>query len=479
MKRLVLLLLWFVCHLAAAQGIHNHGQSTFLTPEQSMPKGVIHIDKKTLPADQYGFSTIRLSSACAGMTFDQWASCTSWIPKWYPGTTDNVGDSSFRILCSVSHYAFDDPIVKPGAPGTSHLHVFFGNTTTNAASDAGNMAAVGRSTCSGGIVNRTGYWTPAPVYHCPNPIVGCDGARDGEVFIISNVNAYYKTRYDSATLAAMEWFAPGLRMVGGNPSNEDPSAMHGRFDCYPSSENIVDFDGGGRHIPTSAQASAHGCNEVDMLVDMPNCWNGVDLYLPPTVGAPDHSAHVNYGGISGSGCAPIYGAGWKTLGLIGFNVHFSVTNNADWDYIRLSSDKAEVVNTTGSGSTTTVIKLNATDNQVNGFYVGGFIFLNGEKRTISAYSAIGPTVTVSSAFSTAPASGVTYYSRSLAGRSLHADWSNGWSNDPNFLGSGKTVGQMIVDNCWKHVGSPHDRFDCHDDLIGSPDNGTSGWFLLN
>ena len=35
---------------------------------------------------------------------------------------------AFRTVCEFSHMAFDDPIVYPGQPGRSHLHVFFGNT---------------------------------------------------------------------------------------------------------------------------------------------------------------------------------------------------------------------------------------------------------------------------------------------------------------------------------------------------------------
>ena len=41
---------------------------------------------------------------------------------------------AFRIPCAYSHMAFDDPIVYPGRPGAAHLHTFFGNTGTNAAS---------------------------------------------------------------------------------------------------------------------------------------------------------------------------------------------------------------------------------------------------------------------------------------------------------------------------------------------------------
>jgi hypothetical protein len=58
-----------------------------------------------------------------------------------------------RTACQFSHMAFDDPIVYPGQPGKSHLHVFFGNTGTNATrpptrspTPATRRASAGRST---------------------------------------------------------------------------------------------------------------------------------------------------------------------------------------------------------------------------------------------------------------------------------------------------------------------------------------------
>jgi len=39
---------------------------------------------------------------------------------------------NFRILCDFSYAAADDPIMKSGFPGESYLHLFFGNTKTNA-----------------------------------------------------------------------------------------------------------------------------------------------------------------------------------------------------------------------------------------------------------------------------------------------------------------------------------------------------------
>src|SRR6266508_3973475 len=52
------------------------------------------------------------------------------------GPEGGDGPATFRVLCASSHVLADDPIVHPNMPGASHLHQFFGNATTDAASSA-------------------------------------------------------------------------------------------------------------------------------------------------------------------------------------------------------------------------------------------------------------------------------------------------------------------------------------------------------
>lgn len=70
-------------------------------------------------------------------------------------------DGKLRFLCKFSHVAYDDPIVSPGVPGAAHLHLFFGNTLTNANSTYETLRNSGDGTCDGGPLNRTAYWMPA------------------------------------------------------------------------------------------------------------------------------------------------------------------------------------------------------------------------------------------------------------------------------------------------------------------------------
>jgi hypothetical protein len=37
--------------------------------------------------------------------------------------------------------------------------------------------------------------------------------------------------------------------------------------------------------------------------------------------------------------------------------------------------------------------------------------------------------------------------RTAAGRSMHGDWANGWSVDPNFQGWGRSITDQIIRQC--------------------------------
>ena len=86
-----------------------------------------------------------------------------------PSPSDGTG--AFRVVCDYTHMAFDDPIVYPGQPGASHLHTFFGNTRTSAASTSSSVANTGNSSCHGGIANRSSYWVPTLLDAQKKPIL--------------------------------------------------------------------------------------------------------------------------------------------------------------------------------------------------------------------------------------------------------------------------------------------------------------------
>ncbi len=100
-----------------------------------------------------------LVSAAAG-------SASAQIPVIKPTVTKQVVAAKppglrgqFVTTCTFTHSATVDPIVQPGMPGMSHLHNFFGNTTTDANSSTASLLA-GGTTCRESA-DRSAYWTPA------------------------------------------------------------------------------------------------------------------------------------------------------------------------------------------------------------------------------------------------------------------------------------------------------------------------------
>jgi hypothetical protein len=132
-------------------------------------------DDRFVPVDRHGANPGRLARFR-----DRHAGATDETPS-----ASGDGTGAFRTVCEFSHMAFDDPIVYPGQPGKSHLHVFFGNTGTNANSTAASIANTGNSTCRGGTINRSGYWAPAMI-----------DTLDGTPVTPQSMIIYYKTGYN-------------------------------------------------------------------------------------------------------------------------------------------------------------------------------------------------------------------------------------------------------------------------------------------
>ena len=178
---------------------------------------------------------------------------------------------SFRTTCDYSHMAYDDPIVYPGLPGASHLHTFFGNKGTSAASTAESIRTTGNSTCRGGTINRTAYWVPSMIDTVTKKPIPPDVG-----------NFYYKQAYQLDPASPMQSLPAGLRMIAGNPSNTTAIGASGyRFRCQggPNDSN----DQYGPTIP-SCDAAAQVVQEIFF----PPCWDGKNL------DAPDHKSHMSY-----------------------------------------------------------------------------------------------------------------------------------------------------------------------------------------
>jgi hypothetical protein len=177
-----------------------------------------------------------------------------------------VRGSEFRADCTSKGRAGDDPIVKPNAPGASHMHEFYGNRSTNAFSTLTSLRAA-TSNCDP-AVDLSAYWTPT-LY------------KNGQPVAPEHVTVYYQGVFEKAGSVTPP---QGLRMVVGNPMatrpEDNPAA---RWSCLGLPQASVDF----MNCPAGSKLQTY--------LDFPGCWDGKNL------DSADHKSHVQFivGGIGG------------------------------------------------------------------------------------------------------------------------------------------------------------------------------------
>ena len=244
----------------------------------------------------------KIPTGVAGASTDMIAATTE-----LPAASDGTG--AFRIVCQFSHMAFDDPIVLPGQPGRSHLHVFFGNTAANANSTAASIASTGNSTCLGGTINRTAYWAPAMI-----------DTRDGTPVVPSSLAVYYKTGYTGVAPATVQSIPAGLRMIAGNSAAKAPVQWGPvNFACIDA---VTGTGANVYSVPTTCKAG----NTIWMRIVFPQCWDGINL------DSPDHKSHMAY---PSGGCPSTHPV---ALPEITVNVLYIISDPAAPARWRLASD---------------------------------------------------------------------------------------------------------------------------------------------
>lgn len=155
----------------------------------------------------------------------------------------------FYSNCQLDHQAPDDPIKFPGKPGAAHNHDFFGRpgvdafTTSTPPDDPTTTCDVPGDTA--------GYWTPSLIV-------------DGQTL----VPMFASARYSSGGKATYQAPPPGLKVIAG------PNRT-AKMGCKP---------GGSSTAPFGCKPNAWST----MVVDFPDCWDGVRL------DSPDHQAHMAY-----------------------------------------------------------------------------------------------------------------------------------------------------------------------------------------
>ncbi len=224
----------------------------------------------------------------------------------YSGTPNYSG--SFRTQCYLSKFAFDDPIVYPGQPGASHLHLYFGNTAVDANTTPASLASSGNSTCRGGTLNRSAYWVPAVF-----------DTRTGTAVTPDVGTFYYKTGYN-VDPRVITTLPAGLRMIAGD-KNATGLQQHVYWECTDV------------YTPPSATMPTSCGVAVRLVIIFPQCWDGVNL------DAADHKSHMAYPVYRNppqvSSCPPTHPI---TLPEITELIDFPITPASTPAFWRLSSD---------------------------------------------------------------------------------------------------------------------------------------------
>jgi hypothetical protein len=174
----------------------------------------------------------------------------------------------FHIECDFHHQRRDDPIVYPRQVGRSHLHSFFGNTSTNANSTWLSLRRAGTN-CNN-KADKAAYWSPA-LY------------QNGRLRQAVAGHFYYRGVHNR--LGVVKAYPPGLKIIAGNSHAVRPQSTRVvAWSCQGSS-------GTGR--PTIRDCGSGG--KVKALIKFPSCWDG------RRKDSPNHKSHMAYATRLGGG----------------------------------------------------------------------------------------------------------------------------------------------------------------------------------
>ncbi len=172
------------------------------------------------------------------------------------------GDGNFRATCQYSHFNYDDPIIYPNKPGKAHLHMYYGNTETDAYSTKNSLVNSGGSTCNGFELNRSAYWSPALL----------DGK--GNVVLPKQIILYYKTK----RVNDVQRMPQGLKLIAGN--------LPGRHSFNVSEDLFWSCGASGHSYNKSNRIPECNGDTINATISFPQCWDGVNL------DSRDHRSHV-------------------------------------------------------------------------------------------------------------------------------------------------------------------------------------------
>ena len=176
--------------------------------------------------------------------------------------------ATIHIECDFHHRSKDDPIVYPRQRGKAHLHLFFGNKSTDAFSTWRSLRRAGTN-CNE-RADKAAYWMPA-VY------------RNGS--LVKSVAGHFYYRGVHQNLSAIKPFPPGLKIIAGNAeAKKAQSTKVVAWSCQGSG-------GTGQAQMRDCGAGGH----VKVLIHFPSCWDG------RRKDSKNHKAHMHYATRLGDG----------------------------------------------------------------------------------------------------------------------------------------------------------------------------------
>jgi hypothetical protein len=229
--------------------------TTLPPPEPLVPSGV-GADTDEPSDDPHAGHVAGTSSASAAAAGTETAE---------PLVAEPFDAATFRVFCSVSHRAPDDPIVFPGQPGAAHNHDFLGSTATDADVTLEQMNQADSSCNEPG--DMSGYWVPTLSYD-GEPLAGGDS--------VGRRSIYYLIYADTVVAPA------GLKIV-----TDGPTSKH--WDC------MLRDDLGVEHFSRPQDTFPH-CprwpygSVLRQIVAFPDCWDGAHL------DSSDHRSHMAFSG---------------------------------------------------------------------------------------------------------------------------------------------------------------------------------------
>jgi len=248
---------------------HSHSPSTGSSSSAPVPTA-----PSTTPVSSPTHTSVPTTSAPTSSATSATSSPTSAPPVVF---SHHV--AQWNVLCTADHYAQNDPIVFPGQPGMSHMHTFYGNTSTDADSTVSSLSAASPSSCGRGMgaSDLSAYWVPSLMKK------NADGTSS--VVKTEQVTTVYYRRAGGGMGPGVQPFPVGLRMIAGSAmATSDQSLSIVQWDC----------GGGGLESPHMYACPGGPSSPIHASLVFPSCWDGVHL------DSADHKSHMAYAAPDGT-----------------------------------------------------------------------------------------------------------------------------------------------------------------------------------